>query len=70
MFICEKDMNCVDCPRNYPYEECAHWIEVKPVLYAHWNYGIQCSNCGQVDTTKPPYCSNCGATMINIGGNN
>lgn len=28
-----------------------------------WWEGIRCSECGQVDWTKPNFCPNCGADM-------
>lgn len=37
--------------------------DVAPVVHAHWEHHIQCSECGQVDTTEPNYCPNCGAQM-------
>ena len=46
MWICDKDEHCVDCPRNYPDEECEHWIEVVPVVRCreckHYNAGFEC----------------------------
>lgn len=77
MFICEKDYDCVDCPKIYPEETCEHWIEVKQVSHGHWinaypdiepnpmfMYGI-CSMCGfeQSLSDKLNYCPNCGAKM-------
>jgi len=76
MFVCEKDMQCVDCPKNYPDEVCDHWIEVEPVLHAYWidccgpidDFLANCSNCGyQMDTHEErgyhKFCPNCGAKM-------
>lgn len=77
MFVCEKDMHCVDCPKNYPDEVCDHWIEVEPILHAYWinkefvhgNVWGECSHCG-VEQLADNYCGNCGAKMdgeINYG---
>ena len=41
----------------------AHTIEAEPVRHGRWVDGIKCNCCGQVDTTKPNYCPNCGAKM-------
>lgn len=37
--------------------------DVAPVRHGRWVDGIRCSECGQVDWTKPNYCPNCGARM-------
>ena len=37
--------------------------EAKPIVHAHWKHHMQCSECGQVDTTEPNFCPNCGAQM-------
>lgn len=36
-WICDKDQNCIDCPKHYPEETCEHWIEVEPVKDIHTN---------------------------------
>ena len=38
-------------------------IDAEPVRHGRWEHGMRCSGCGQVDTTKPNYCPNCGAKM-------
>lgn len=38
-------------------------IEAKPIVHAHWKHHMQCSECGQVDTTEPNFCPHCGAQM-------
>lgn len=43
-------------------------VEARPVVTGEWKDGIKCSVCGQVDTTKPNFCPNCGADMR--GGKN
>ena len=35
---------------------------VEPVR-GEWVNGMTCSNCGQVDWTRPNFCSTCGADM-------
>ena len=76
-WICEKDVHCIDCPRNDPNETCAHWIEVAPVKHGRWvkaeprgcwSYSEaykQCSECDEVTflAEKMSYCPNCGAKM-------
>lgn len=37
--------------------------DVQRVRHGKWVDGMKCSECGQVDTTKPNYCPNCGAKM-------
>ena len=37
-------------------------IEAAPVVYGEWENGC-CTNCVQVDFSKPNFCSNCGADM-------
>lgn len=37
--------------------------DVQRVRHGEWVDGMKCSECGQVDTTKPNYCPNCGAKM-------
>ena len=34
-WICDKDQNCIDCPKHYPEETCEHYIEVEPVKHIH-----------------------------------
>lgn len=36
---------------------------IDTVRHGKWVDGMKCSECGQVDTTKPNYCPNCGAKM-------
>jgi hypothetical protein len=48
--------------QNAPTIDCA------PVVHGEWVDGMKCQYCGQVDTTKPNYCPNCGAKMD--GGKN
>ena len=54
--------------RSYPKGE-LEWtieqqptIEAAPVVYGEWENGC-CTNCVQVDFSKPNFCSNCGADM-------
>lgn len=35
--------------------------------HGEWVDGMKCSKCGQVDTTKPNYCPDCGAKMDKEG---
>ena len=45
------------------------WMDAQPtvdaveVVHGRWIDGMRCSECGQVDWTKPNYCPNCGAKM-------
>ena len=78
MWICDKDMHCIDCPRNDPNKTCEHWIEVAPVKHGRWVYkkvgGWKCSECGVqapfwcFATTQnlSNYCHNCGAKMDEV----
>ena len=36
-WICDKDQNCIDCPKHFPEETCEHWIEVELVKDIHTN---------------------------------
>ena len=36
-WICDKDQNCIDCPKHYPEETCEHYIEVETVKDTHTN---------------------------------
>ena len=38
-------------------------IDVKKVIHGEWIDDMKCSECGQVDWSKPNYCSNCGTKM-------
>lgn len=35
----------------------------KPVRRGRWSHEGQCSECNQIDPTKPNYCPGCGAEM-------
>ena len=37
-------------------------IEATTIAHSEWKNGC-CTNCGQVDFSKPNFCSNCGADM-------
>ena len=56
------DIDCLDCIIEEAIKN-APTVDAKPVVHAHWEHHIQCSECGQVDTTEPNYCPNCGAQM-------
>lgn len=43
--------------------------DVRPVVHGRWIDNMKCSECWQVDWTKPPYCPNCWA-MMDGGSNN
>ena len=71
MWVCEKNYDCVECPRVYEDCECDHWIEVEPVAYAEWkDDGDPCTFiCGRCNYRVQRYnntnfCPNCGAKMI------
>lgn len=34
-WICDKDQDCIDCPKHFPEETCEHWIKVEPVKDIH-----------------------------------
>ena len=36
MWVCEKNYDCIDCPKKYEDCECDYWIEVEPVRCGHW----------------------------------
>ena len=38
-------------------------IETVEPKCGEWLNGMTCSNCGQVDYTRPNFCSTCGADM-------
>jgi uncharacterized OB-fold protein len=38
-------------------------VDAVEVVHANWENGMKCSECGQIDWTKPNYCPNCGAKM-------
>ena len=73
--ICEKEMQCVDCPIRYENAEpCEHAIEVAPVRNGRWiedhDY-LKCPECSVMvkrnftffDIGDWNYCPNCGAQM-------
>lgn len=80
MFICEKDMHCVemDCPIHNPEETCDHMIEVEPVKYGGWTIhdpdwnSWTCTNCkeawilndGDPIANNMRYCPHCGAKCL------
>lgn len=37
--------------------------DVKKVIHGKWIDGMKCSECGQIDWSKPDYCSSCGTKM-------
>ena len=36
---------------------------LEPVRHGRWEHGMRCTQCGQIDLSKPNYCPNCGAKM-------
>ena len=38
-------------------------IDAAPVRRGEWEHGMKCTHCGQIDTSKPNFCPNCGADM-------
>ena len=38
-------------------------LDYAPVMHGEWVEGMFCSNCRQVDLSKPNVCPNCGAMM-------
>ena len=41
-------------------------VDAVEVVHGRWKNGT-CTNCGQVDFSKPNYCPNCGADMRGNG---
>lgn len=33
------------------------------VRHGRWEHGMRCTQCGQIDLSKPNYCPYCGAKM-------
>ncbi len=64
------NMECPDCP-GYGSRNCHDLIRADYLIAngvtvrepGRWIDGMRCSECGQVDWTKPNYCPNCGAKM-------
>ena len=75
MWICDKDEHCIDCPRNYPNEDCEHYIEVQVIKHGWWiqdgtGCRATCSVCKE-NTDRGwiyHYCPNCGARMDEVEG--
>ena len=74
MWICDKDEHCIDCPKNYPNEECEHYIEVQAIKHGRWEidgHHRRCSECSvyfciqdrEGDLIPNKFCPNCGAFM-------
>ena len=75
MFICDKDEHCIDCPKNYPDEQCEHWVEVDYVVHGHWEHDEAGANFCSVCDMYPyddgeyhlvwhtDYCPHCGTKM-------
>lgn len=38
-------------------------LDYAPVRHGEWIEGLKCSECGNVDWTKPNFCPYCGAKM-------
>ena len=38
-------------------------VDAEPVRHGRWEHGMRCTQCGQIDLSKPNYCPNCGADM-------
>ena len=38
-------------------------VDAEPVRHGRWEHGMRCTQCGQIDLSKPNYCPNCGARM-------
>ena len=38
-------------------------VDAEPVRHGRWEHGMRCTQCGQIDLSKPNYCPNCGAKM-------
>ena len=44
-------------------------MDAEPVRHGRWEHGMRCTQCGQIDLSKPNYCPNCGAKMDGGKGN-
>lgn len=59
---------CLDCKADCHCDlreaiDNAPTLDYAPVRHGEWIEGLKCSECGNVDWTKPNYCSTCGAKM-------
>lgn len=63
MFICDKDEHCIDCPKNYPNEQCEHWVEVDYVKHGHWQFK---DDFGNRDYDFIAVCSRCGNKKMQV----
>jgi hypothetical protein len=43
--------------------EAAPAVDAEPVRHERWEHGVRCTQCGQIDLSKPSYCCCCGAKM-------
>ena len=63
MGLCDCCKHIKHNPEGCALIDNAPAVDAEPVRHGRWEYGMQCSFCKQIDTTKPNYCPNCGARM-------
>ena len=59
------DEHCVGCEVYMLHKMLTDMptIDAQPVRRGEWEHGMKCTHCGQIDTSKPNFCPNCGADM-------
>lgn len=59
----------ISCYYGCGYDDVADHLIANDVVVrkqGEWVDGMKCSNCEQIDWSKPPYCPNCGAKMKEV----
>ena len=63
MFECRELEHAPEWDGHTPAQAIERIRKLEPVRHGRWEHGMRCTQCGQIDLSKPNYCPNCGAKM-------
>lgn len=67
MFECRELERAPEWDGHTPAQAIERIGKLEPVQHGRWEHGMRCTQCGQIDLSKPNYCPNCGAKMSEGG---